>query len=119
MPTRQLAFTVKNILLGWQKSGLDPVKPEIVLNTIARPSPPPPPTGTAIKKPEQAITRRKLNQGQNTIISTPRTSNNLTTLRQEVCYDLWKGGLNTVARLRVLKVTECGRDGVCRPSPAT
>ena len=28
-----------------------------------------------------------------------------------MCYDLRKGGLNTVARLRVLKVTKCGRDG--------
>jgi len=95
--TRRCAFTERNICSRWRRAGLDPFRPEVVLEGMSQPSPlhpplsPPPP--------------RKLKCSKEIIISTPKTSHNILILCKEIEDNLVSGGiLDTPSRLHIIKL---------------
>ena len=95
---RKHAFTERIIRSGYRMTGLYPYDPNIVLDTIDRPS--------SVGEGQEVETIQPI---QHPIISTPTTSQNLAALRQEVHRDLQKGGpLDTPSKLRIYKLAEVG-----------
>ena len=106
---RRRAFTERNIRSGWRRAGLDPFRPEVVLEGMSQPSPLPP-----LPSP---LPPPKLKSSKEIIISTPKTSDNVLTLRKEIENRLVGGGiLDTPSRLRIIKLGKAAENAFAERS---
>jgi hypothetical protein len=79
------AFTERNIRSRWQRAGLDPFRPKVILEGMSQPSP--------LHPPLSFPPPHKLKRSKEIIISTPKTSHNILTLHKEIEDNLVSGGI--------------------------
>ena len=104
---RRRAFTRRNIMSGWKKTGLNPWNPDIVLNSITRPQAKEKSSQPKSKEGEERC-QLEIPQHQ---IQTPKTSNNLVVIRKELETHVVKGGvLNTAVKLRIDKIANAAEN---------
>jgi hypothetical protein len=104
---RQKAFTTRNIRSGWKKTGLNPWNPNIVLDTIQRPQ-----TDVQVQSStvEKVVMHHRFHTIQH-VIETPKTSDNLISLRKDLEACIFKGGiLNTPSKVRISKIANAAEN---------
>ena len=96
---RQNAFTTRNIRSGWKNTGLNPWNPNIVLDTIQRPQ-----TDILAESLTAEVTCYRFQVIQHAI-ETPKTSDNLVSLRRDLKAYIFKDRvLDTPLKLRICKI---------------